>query len=83
MTIKAIYEKGIFRPTETVSLPEGTSVEVMVQENSGAPLPDRAEIVKFLEELRAIPPDGPEPDDGLSGSLDHDKILYGGPNGAL
>ncbi len=27
-TIRAIYEKGVFRPTEPVDLPEGTAVVV-------------------------------------------------------
>ncbi len=28
MTIRAIYENGVFRPTEPVKLPEGTVVQV-------------------------------------------------------
>jgi predicted DNA-binding antitoxin AbrB/MazE fold protein len=28
-TITAIYEKGVFRPTESVNLPEGTPVQVL------------------------------------------------------
>jgi predicted DNA-binding antitoxin AbrB/MazE fold protein len=27
-TIQAVYEKGVFRPTEPVQLPEGTPVQV-------------------------------------------------------
>lgn len=30
MTIRAIYESGVFRPTEPVKLPEGTVVQVQV-----------------------------------------------------
>jgi predicted DNA-binding antitoxin AbrB/MazE fold protein len=30
MTVRAIYENGVFRPTEPVSLPERTEVEVSV-----------------------------------------------------
>jgi predicted DNA-binding antitoxin AbrB/MazE fold protein len=30
MTIRAIYENGVFRPTEPVTLPEGTVAEVHV-----------------------------------------------------
>lgn len=33
MTIRAIYENGIFRPTEPIRLPEGTVVEVQVPED--------------------------------------------------
>ena len=34
MTVKAIYENGVFRPTEPVSLPEKTHVEVIVPTES-------------------------------------------------
>jgi predicted DNA-binding antitoxin AbrB/MazE fold protein len=30
-TITAIYENGVFRPTEPVDLPEGTPVEVVLE----------------------------------------------------
>ena len=30
MTIRAIFEKGVFRPTEPVRLPEGTEVQVQM-----------------------------------------------------
>lgn len=30
--IKAIYEKGVFRPLEKVSLPEKTEAEVIIKE---------------------------------------------------
>ncbi len=30
MTVKAIYEKGVFRPTEPVDLPEMAEVEVIL-----------------------------------------------------
>lgn len=32
MTIRAIYENGVFRPLEPVKLPEGTIVEVQAPE---------------------------------------------------
>ncbi len=37
MTVRAIYENGVFRPTEPVNLPERTPVEVTLPE------PDPAE----------------------------------------
>jgi predicted DNA-binding antitoxin AbrB/MazE fold protein len=84
-TIKATYEGGVLKPAEPLPLSEGETVEVTVQttDASAATPPDREEIAGFLEELRNIPPDRPEPEDGLNGAIDHDKILYGGPNGAL
>ena len=30
MTIRAIYENGVFRPTEPVNLPENSEVEVLL-----------------------------------------------------
>ena len=32
MTVRAIYENGVFRPIDPVTLPERTAVEVMVPE---------------------------------------------------
>ncbi len=32
MTIRAIYENGVFRPMEPVELPEGTVVEIQAPE---------------------------------------------------
>jgi predicted DNA-binding antitoxin AbrB/MazE fold protein len=32
MTIRAVYENGVFRPTTTIGLPEGTAVELHVVE---------------------------------------------------
>ncbi len=34
MTVKAIYENGVFRPTEPVNLPEQTCVDVIVPTES-------------------------------------------------
>lgn len=36
MTVRAIYEDGVFKPTEPVSLPEQTQVEVTVPESPDA-----------------------------------------------
>jgi predicted DNA-binding antitoxin AbrB/MazE fold protein len=35
MTIRAIYEGGVFRPTEPVNLPERAEVEVVLPTRSG------------------------------------------------
>jgi predicted DNA-binding antitoxin AbrB/MazE fold protein len=34
MTIKAIYEKGVFRPTEAIDLPEGAEAEILLHDRS-------------------------------------------------
>jgi predicted DNA-binding antitoxin AbrB/MazE fold protein len=85
MTIKAVYENGVFKPTEAVSLPEGTEVDVNVAREAppGAEGSDPQVVAEMMTEIAAIPPDEPEPADGLSASRDHDQILYGGPKGAL
>jgi len=84
-TVRAIYENGVLRPVEPLQLKEGAAVEVTVraEEPVRKKEADRQAIREFLEELAALPPEGPEPDDGLIGSRDHDKILYGGPKGPL
>ncbi len=33
MTVRAIYENGVFRPVEPVNLPENTEVEVTLAES--------------------------------------------------
>jgi len=76
MTIDAIYEGGIFRPTRPVSLEEGTHVRVLLDEETQPPDPRRA--AELLAEIAALPMEGPG---GFSGS-DHDKALYGEGYGA-
>jgi predicted DNA-binding antitoxin AbrB/MazE fold protein len=34
MTVRAIYENGVFRPTEPVNLPERAEVEVVLPETA-------------------------------------------------
>lgn len=46
-TIEAVYENGVFRPLETVTLPEGAHVQVSLPEVS-------AEIQKRLAALDAF-----------------------------
>jgi len=75
MTIEAIYEDGVFKPTRPVSLVEGTHVRVMLEQELQAPDPQRA--ARLLAEIAALPMQGPG---GFSGR-DHDKILYGEGHG--
>ena len=50
MTIKAIYEKGVFRPTEPVNLPEKAEVQVVLpgEVESAADRRAREEILEIL-----------------------------------
>ncbi|MEX1096550.1 MAG: antitoxin family protein [Planctomycetales bacterium] len=43
MTIHAVYERGVFRPTEKVDLPEGQEVEAQVKH-----LPPPAQMTEVL-----------------------------------
>ena len=43
MTIRAIYENGVFRPTEPVNLPERSEVEVVLPQQ--APRDERLEAI--------------------------------------
>jgi predicted DNA-binding antitoxin AbrB/MazE fold protein len=81
-TAKAVYENGVLRLNTPVDLAEGTVVEIVIL--TPPTEADRQKTpAEIMREIAALPPDGPLPDDGLSGSRDHDKILYGGPKGAL
>jgi len=48
LTIQAIYENGVFRPTESVDLPDPCRVEVDVR-----PMPEQTEI-PTLDDVYAI-----------------------------
>lgn len=69
-TIRAIYENGVFRPTEPVDLPEGSKVTVApCPEGERQPQPDDLEFAHLEPGLRRVyatlsrrydggPPDG-------------------------
>jgi predicted DNA-binding antitoxin AbrB/MazE fold protein len=77
--IQAIYEHGVFRPLEPVSLPEHERVSLTVapaSNDSGEDtLKDQraAALRSALDEAARLPLEGPS--DGFSGA-DHDQILY-------
>lgn len=77
-TIQATYEGGVFRPSEPVSIAEGSRVELTVREDVATrpARPHSQSFVDALAQIAALPPEG-APDDGFSGA-DHDKVLYGG-----
>jgi predicted DNA-binding antitoxin AbrB/MazE fold protein len=53
MTIHAVFEHGVFRPTEKVDLPEGQEVEVQVTLVE-APKASEASVSPGLAEIYAI-----------------------------
>jgi predicted DNA-binding antitoxin AbrB/MazE fold protein len=50
MTIRAIYENGVFTPTEPVCLPERTSVEITVPQANSEERINQAEIFAILRQ---------------------------------
>jgi predicted DNA-binding antitoxin AbrB/MazE fold protein len=73
-TIHAIYENGVFRPLETVSLPEKCPVELSVRRSE--PSAGHPALLSLLEIAEKYPDDPDSPDD-LAENLDH--YLYGLP----
>ena len=69
--IDAIYEGGLFRPTEKVELTEGARVQVLL--SSGVKPRDPKEVAAILREIAALTPPTGEVE---YTSRDHDKILY-------
>ena len=71
--IEAIYEKGVFKPVEPVTLAEGARVQIAYETPVSAL--NGPELAAALDAIAALPIEGP--DDGFSGA-DADRILYGG-----
>src|SRR5262249_46278757 len=73
--IEAIYEGGVFRPTQPVTLPEGTRVEVIVlpSETEGR----RKTPAEIAAELAALADMAQDPGVPTRVGRDHDKYLYG------
>jgi len=80
-TAAAIYEHGMLRPLSPLPLAEGARVEVTVTDDvTSAPEAEIGRASALLGEVAALPMESA--DAGFSGR-DHDRILYGGPGGAL
>jgi predicted DNA-binding antitoxin AbrB/MazE fold protein len=54
MTVRAIYENGVFRPTEPVNLPENSEVEVLLP----VPLIDAAKLDSIYRIMGETYPSG-------------------------
>ena len=83
--IRAVFDKGVFRPLEPLDLPDGTCVQLRVDEEMREIAKegqiDPAELKQqqlalqaMLREVERLPQTAKR--DGLSGR-DHDYILYG------
>ncbi|MEX2172915.1 MAG: antitoxin family protein [Pirellulaceae bacterium] len=71
-TIRAIYENGVFRPLESVSLPEKFEVELSI---CAAPSDDRP-LMRLAEIVHRFPDNPNSPTDFAA---QHDHYLYGTP----
>jgi predicted DNA-binding antitoxin AbrB/MazE fold protein len=71
-TIQAVYEGGIFRPIQPISLTEGTQVEVLISAQSA--LRDPKTVASRLAQIAEKAPRGGQSE---STSRDHDRFLYG------
>jgi hypothetical protein len=73
-TIHAIFERGIFRPTEPVNLPEGTEAEVLLTRGAeivnGDQTPTLLSLLAFSGAANDLPTDM---------AAQHDHYLHGTP----
>lgn len=54
MTIHAVYENGVFRPTEKVELPDRCVVEVEIRQVGHTPTPQPAAMTEGLAKIYEI-----------------------------
>jgi predicted DNA-binding antitoxin AbrB/MazE fold protein len=77
--IDAIFDAGVFRPLEPVSLAPGTRVIVQVQPVNGTASDEvdnetRTAWLEYLKRMESMPVHAPG--DGFT-NRDHDRIIYG------
>ena len=72
ITTEAIYEQGVLRLLEPMSLVDGTRVEIIII--SSTPIPEDGNPADILAAIAAMPL---EDRGGEFSGRDHDKVLYG------
>jgi predicted DNA-binding antitoxin AbrB/MazE fold protein len=78
--VDAIYDHGVFRPSEPLPLPEGTRVHLRVEQKNAEPhetMPVDGEIPTLLERLKDVVGTVHDLPEDSSTNLDH--YLYGTP----
>jgi predicted DNA-binding antitoxin AbrB/MazE fold protein len=70
----AVFENGVLRPTQSLSLPEGAEVRVILLSPPPPPLAGPKTPAEILAEIATLPPEGTG--DPFT-SRDHDRALYG------
>jgi hypothetical protein len=78
MVVHAVYENGVFRPTEPVELPENCPVALVIQKDTRTNPPQgSADPLTTLAALAGEHPDNPDLPADLAAQ--HDHYLYGTP----
>lgn len=77
VTFEAVYEHGMFRPTEPVGLEEGMRVTITI--TPLLPSPEGKSPAEILAEIAALPM---EEGGREFAARDHDRILYGESTGS-
>ncbi len=72
ITTEAIYEQGVLRLLEPMSLVDGTRVEIIIV--SSTPTPENDNPADILAAIAAMPLENQE---GEFSGRDHDQVLYG------
>lgn len=60
MTVRAIFENGVFKPSTAVSLPEHAEVELEIASVNAAHDPERREAIRRVHDVLALRFDDPE-----------------------
>jgi len=71
MTVRAIYEDGVFKPIERVELADKTEVELDYRRSDVAEFEDEDDPRNFVGFIKNAP-------NGVSIARDHDKYIYKG-----
>ena len=83
-TVTAVYENGVLRPTTPLAVPEGTTLRFRVTTEDDSLMvegpTDLAGVTAIMARIAALPMEPLTGDPTLTGR-DHDKILYGSPEG--
>jgi predicted DNA-binding antitoxin AbrB/MazE fold protein len=80
--IQAIYEHGVLRPLQPVSLDEQEVVSLAISRPNGTlvtgdqqrAFKQRDAVLRFIDKMESLPDN--TPNDGLS-NRDHDRLIYG------
>lgn len=74
-TVHAVYQDGVFRPSDPVDLPENSQVQITIQSK---PSPGQAQrTLSYLARIAGEFPDNPDLPADLAAQ--HDHYLYGTP----